>query len=52
MGGLPVVESTRGAIHIRKLDKLEQASCECYAWIQQSYVDELNLWKSIRWYGV
>jgi len=47
-----LIESRRGAIHLRSVDKLKQASCECYSWIQQSYVDELNLWKSIRWYGV
>ena len=44
-----VVESRRSAIHIRRVDELRQASCECYAWIQKSYLDELNLWKGIRW---
>lgn len=44
-----LVEVRRGAIHIRAADKLRQLSCECYSRIQQSYLDELNLWKSIRW---
>lgn len=44
-----IVESRRGAVYIRRFDKLLQASCDCYAWIRKSYVDELNLWKSIRW---
>ena len=44
-----VVESRRSAIHIRRVDELRQASYECYASIQKSYLDELNLWKSIRW---
>lgn len=47
-----VIDSRRGAIHIRRRDELERASCECYSWIRQSYVDELELWKSIRWRDV
>lgn len=47
-----VVESGRGRIHIRSADQLKQASCGCYPWIQRSYLDELELWKSIRWNGV
>jgi DNA helicase TIP49 (TBP-interacting protein) len=38
-----VVELSRGAIYIRNADKLRSLSCECYSWIQQSYLDELNL---------
>jgi hypothetical protein len=44
-----VVELKRGAIHIRSADTLKRTSCDCYSWIQESYLDELNLWKSIRW---
>jgi hypothetical protein len=44
-----VVESQREAIYIHRVDKLKQASCDCYSWVQQSNRDELNLWKSIRW---
>lgn len=44
-----VVETRHGAIRIRSIDKLKQASCDCYSWIEQSYLDEFNLWKSIRW---
>lgn len=44
-----VIELRRGVIHIRSATTLEQTSCGCYSWIQQSYLDELNLWKSIRW---
>lgn len=47
-----VIESSRGTIHIRNIDELKRASCECYSWIKRSYVDELNLWKSVRWRGV
>lgn len=46
-----LIESRRGAIHLRSVDKLKQASCECYSWVQQSYVDEHNLWESFRWLG-
>jgi len=45
-----VVTSRRGAIHITNIDRLKRSSCECYGWIQRSYLEELNLWKSIRWY--
>lgn len=45
------IELRRGALRIRNVDKLKHAGCECYDWIQQSYLDELNLWKSIRWSG-
>ena len=45
------IEVRRGAILIHNVGKLKHASCECYDWIHQSYLDELNLWKSIRWCG-
>ena len=44
-----VIDLKRGAIHIRSADALKGTSCDCYSWIQQSYPDELNLSKSIRW---
>jgi len=44
-----VIELRRGAIHVRSVDALQQASCECYSWIRQSYLEELELWKSVRW---
>ena len=46
------IELRRKAILIHDLNKLKSESCECYTWIQQSYIDEFSLWKSIRWYGV
>lgn len=45
------IESRRGAIYVRNIDNLKKASCECYAWIQQSYLDEFKLWKSILWHS-
>lgn len=47
-----VVALGRGKIHIRCVDELERASCGCYSWIQRSYLDEIDLWKSIRWNAV
>lgn len=45
-----LIASRRGAIHINNVDRLKRESCECYGWIQRSYLEELNLWKSLRWY--
>ncbi len=47
-----VVELKREAIHIRSADTLKRTSCDCYSWIPQSYLDELDLWKGIRWKAV
>lgn len=44
------ITSRRSAIELRDLDALRRASCGCYAWVQRSYVDEFELWRSIRWH--
>lgn len=46
-----VMESRRGALHLRNPQVLASFSCDCYRGIRQSYLDELKLWRSIRWYG-
>lgn len=46
-----VMESSRGIVRIRRVDELQRASCDCFAWVQRSYADALDLWKSIRWHN-